>query len=231
MTVFNSGSLSRTLALGLLLLATTQCGMRETISERPGGTRTTEASRPAVSPRVERKETRASERIGFGMNLVDDARLADVDIRAIRQAADLSADQQAKLQAAQQSSVVPLRLSLRVYARNPTNAAYKVSMVAYEVRIDDQAVASGTTGTSMVLDPHSIVTLPIVVAANVAPALTGTTAAAFASGLTDLSGTPPRLTLRVLPTFISPEGHLSQPAEFVVVPIVGPKSPQKLSQP
>jgi hypothetical protein len=207
-----------------LLASASQCTMREQISENPSSAAAASARRSAPVARSERKEDRSAERMEFGVNRVDAARLAGVDIQNVQRATDLKPNQLTLLQNAVNKGTIPLRLSLRVYGRNPTPGVLKLSMLAYEVRIDDLPVATGTTGANTVLEPRSIVTLPLDITANVLPALRGTSAAAYAAGLADMSGARPRVTVRVLPTFVNQAGRMYQPEEFVAVPVVTPNS-------
>lgn len=211
---------ARVLVLGALLLGTSECSLSDKVKEAPG-TKSTSVYGPLS--RAERKQTRLYEQMDFRLNFVDEARLAGQDILFARQVTDFTAPQQTRLQTALEAGNLPLRLRMRIYARNTSNATIVLKQLDYQVMLDDRELASGTTnhGHSPEVEPHSIVTLPVNINVNVALSLPdSTSAAAFAVGLADFTGTARRLTLLIRPTYVSATGRIFESTEFMPIELV-----------
>lgn len=212
---------ARALTFGALLLATTQCSVSEQVKESPSGKSTRINGKTGVT---ETQENQAYEQIQFRLNFMDEARLAGQDILFVRQATDLTAPQQAKLQTALQAGNLPLHLRMRVFVRNPSPINIQLKQLAYQVLLDGHELTSGITGASTDLEGSAIVTLPVAVDLNVAKTLTnGSTPAAFATNLADFTGNGRRLTLRIQPTFVSATGRVVQPTDFQAIDLVTKK--------
>lgn len=208
----------RVLALAALLAATTQCSVSEQVKESPTD-KTSRRNSPATS--VEERENRAYQQVQYRLNFMDEARLAGQDILFVRAPTDFTAPQQAKLQTALQAGTLPLRLRMRVYARNPSKENIQLKQLDYQLLLDGRELTTGTTGASTEMESSAIVTLPVAVDLNVpADRLQGSTPAAFAAGLADFTGSGRRLTLRIRPTYVHAAGRSSQPSDFQPIDLV-----------
>ncbi|WP_035567116.1 hypothetical protein [Hymenobacter sp. IS2118] len=204
------------LALGALLVGTTQCSLSEQVKESPSSKKSNLS--------VEAQENQAYDKIQYRLNFMDEAELGGQDILFVRQASDLTSDQQAKLQTALEANALPLKLRMRVYARNPSPINLQVKQLDYTLLLDGKELTSGVTGTSALLESSAIVTLPIEVDLNVSPSLVaGSTPAAFAAGLTDFTGAGRRLTMRIRPTYVNAVGRVTQSTTFTPVELVTAK--------
>jgi hypothetical protein len=211
----------RILALGALLIGTTQCSVSEQVKESPNSKKSNLS--------VEAQENLAYDQVQFRLNFMDEAKLGGQDILFVRQAADLTPDQQTKLQTALKANALPLRLRMRVYARNPSQINLQLKQLDYQLMLDGKELTKGVTGTSALLESSSIVTLPIEVDMNVPQSLTaGSTPAAFAAGLADFTGSGRRLTMQIRPTYVNATGRVTEAGKFMPVELVtakrGPKS-------
>ncbi|GAA4370036.1 hypothetical protein GCM10023185_44230 [Hymenobacter saemangeumensis] len=204
------------LAFGLLMASA--CSVSERVKEAPG-------SQPSSSTQdLSRDELRAYNQLQYRMNRLDEARLGGQDILFVQQANDLSAQQQATLQQALQSGNLPLKLRTRIFARNPTREAVQLQQLDYQVMLDGQPLATGSTGASTPVEANTIITLPVAIDLNVAPKLTGgATPLSFAAGLANLTEGQQRLQLLIRPTYLSASGRSFQPGDFEPVALVGTK--------
>lgn len=206
----------RALAFGALLVATTQCSVSEQVKESPSSKKSTLSAEAA--------ENQAFDQMQFRLNFMDEARLGGQDILFVRQATDLTSAQQAKLQTALQSKNLPLKLRMRIYARNPSTVNLQLKQLDYQVMLDGRELTKGVTGLNTELESSAIVTLPVAVDMNVpADLLSGSTPAAFAANLADFTGSARRLTMRIRPTFVSTSGRTAPPAEFQAIELVTKK--------
>ncbi|WP_426061544.1 hypothetical protein [Hymenobacter sp. B1770] len=210
----------RILTLGALLVGTTQCSLSEQVKESPNSKKSNLS--------VEAQEDMAYDQVQFRLNFMDEAKLGGQDILFVRQASDLSSDQQTKLQAALKANALPLRLRMRLYARNPSQINLQLKQLDYVLLLDGKEMTKGVTGTSALLESSSIVTLPVEVDLNVPQALmAGSTPAAFAAGLADFTGSGRRLTMQIRPTYVNATGRVSQPGDFTPVELVTAKRAAK----
>ncbi|GAB3333930.1 hypothetical protein ACFQT0_20025 [Hymenobacter humi] len=206
----------RALAFGALLFATSQCSVSEQVKESPSSKKSNISN--------EAKEDLAYDQMQFRLNFMDEAKLGGQDILFVRQASDFTPAQQAKLQTAQQANNLPLRLRMRVYARNSSQENIQLKQLDYQVLLDGKELTKGVTGTNTELESSAIVTLPIAIDMNVPKELTASsTPAAFAAGLADFTGSGRRLTMRVRPTYVSASGRVSQPTDFQTIDLVTAK--------
>ena len=204
----------RALALGTLLLATTQCSVSEQVKDAPSG--------KAVS--AEALENKAYTLMQYRLNFVDEARLGGQDILFVRQTADIAPAQQAQLQTALAAGNLPLRLKMRVYARNVSSTNVQLRQLDYKLLLDGKEFATGTTGQNVQLEASAIETLPITVDLNVKPAqLSGSTPAALAAGLTDFTASNRRLTVQIRPQYTGASGRQVPALEFENVQLVTAK--------
>jgi len=209
---------ARCLALGAVLLTTASCSVSEQVKESANG------GTGKASNQNEQRENQAYGQMQFRLNFMDEARLGGQDILFVRNAADLTSPQQAKLQAALQAGTLPLKLRMRSFARNPSKETLQLKQLDYQVLLDGKELAGGVTGTGTELEPSAIVTLPVAVDLNVPRERTaGSTPAAFAVGLADFTGRGRRLTLRVRPTYASASGRVSPAADFQDLELVTAK--------
>ena len=203
--------LFRNIALGTLLLASTQCSVSEKVKDSPSG--------KAASEEV--RENRAYSQMQYRLNFVDEARLGGQDILFVRQADDFTSPQQAKLQAALQSGNLPLRLKMRIYARNPSTVNLQLKELDYKLMLDGKELSTGATALDMPLEAGAIETLPLEVNLNVtSDKLAGSTPAAFAAGLTDFTGKNRRLNVLIRPMYVSAAGRQVPPIDFMPAELV-----------
>ena len=209
---------ARALALGVLMVATNACSVSEQVKDSPSG----------KSASSEALENKAYELVQFRLNFMDEARLGGQDILFVRQADDLTSAQQAKLQAALKAGTLPLRLRMRVYARNASKQNVRLKQLDYQLLLDGRELAAGRTGTDLELESSAIETLPVAVDLNVpADRVAGSTPAAFAANLADFTGSARRLTMRIRPTFVGAGSRITQPADFQTIELVTAKRTAK----
>ena len=205
----------RALALGTLLIATTQCSVSEQVKDAPSG------STPGA---VEARQNLVYGQVQYRLNFMDEAKLGGQDILFARSTTDFTSPQQAKLQTALQTGNLPLHLKMRVYARNPSTENLQLKQLDYKLMLDGKELTAGTTGLNTALEASAIETLPVTVDINVTPAkLSGSTPAAFAAGLADFTGSNRRLTMTIRPMYVSATGRQSQPTDFMPVELVTAK--------
>lgn len=210
----------RVLALGALLVGTSECSVSEQVKESPS------SKKGGLSNATQ--ENLAFEQMQYRLNFVDEARLGGQDILFVRQASDLNGEQQAKLQTALKANNLPLRLRMRVYARNPSQENVQLKQLDYQVLLDGRELTSGSTGAGTTIESSAIVTLPLNVDMNVPQALLGSsTPAAFAAGLADFTGTARRLTVRIRPSYQSASGRMVQPYDFQPAELVTRKTAKR----
>ncbi|WP_125932591.1 hypothetical protein [Hymenobacter glacialis] len=206
----------RAAALGILLAATTQCSVSDKVKESPN------AKKSNLSAQA--LENQAFDQMQFRLNFMDEARLGGQDILFVRQATDLTSAQQAKLQTALQANNLPLKLRMRIYARNPSTVNLQLKQLEYQVMLDGRELTKGVTGANEELEPSAIITLPVNVDLNVPTALlSGSTPAAFAANLADFTGSGRRLTMRIRPTYASISGRVAPQADFQPIELVTKK--------
>jgi len=207
---------ARALALGTILLATNACSVSDQVKESPNAGQKSNAT--------EQRENQAYGQVQFRLNFMDEAKLGGQDILFVRQAADLGSPQQAKLQTALRAGNLPLRLRMRVYARNASPENIQLKQLDYKLLLDGKELTAGTIGLATALEASAIETLPVAVDLNVtADKLGGSTPAAFAANLADFTGSSRRLTMSIRPTFISVTGRVSQPTDFQPIELVTAK--------
>ena len=205
---------ARALALGTLLLATSQCSVSEQVKDKPSGKAVT----------AEANENQAYSQMQYRLNFMDEAKLGGQDILFARQTTDFTSPQQASLQAALQKGNLPLHLRMRVYARNPSVVNLQLKQLDYKLLLDGKELTAGTTGLNTALEASAIETLPITVDMNVTPAkLSGSTPAAFAAGLTDFTGSNRRLALQIRPLYVGASGRQVPASDFETVQLVTAK--------
>lgn len=206
----------RSLALSALLFAAASCSVSDQVKESPN------SKKSNIS--AEAKENQAFDQMQFRLNFMDEARLGGQDILFVRQAADLTSGQQTKLQTALQSNNLPLKLRMRIYARNPSPINLQLKQLDYQLLLDGRELTKGVTGLNTELEPSGIVTLPVAVDMNVPAALvSGSTPAAFAVNLADFTGSGRRLTMRIRPTYVSTSGRVAPQTEFQPIELVTAK--------
>ena len=203
---------TRALALAVLVLAAESCSVSEQVKEKPTGKKMS----------TEVQENEAYSGVQYRLNFMDAARLAGQDIMFVRQASDLTAAQQARMQSALQGGKLPLHLLMRVYARNAsTTTDVQLKQLDYQLLLDGKELATGSTGANMPLESNAIGTLPVIVDLNVTPALLGTrTPASFAAGLADFTAANRRLTLLIRPTYVGASGRQVPGSNFEPIQLV-----------
>ena len=205
---------ARALALGALLLAVGSCSVSEQVKDKPTGKNVS----------AEAVENEAYTLMQYRLNFVDEAKLGGQDILFVRQASDFSSAQQAQLQTALAAGNLPLRLKMRVYARNPSITNVQLKQLDYRLLLDGKELMAGTTGANTQLEASGIETLPLNVDLNVKPAqLNGSTPAAFAAGFTDFTTANRRLTVQIRPMYVGTSGRQVPASDFETVQLVTAK--------
>lgn len=205
---------ARALALGALLLAVGSCSVSEQVKDKPTGKNVS----------AEAVENEAYTLMQYRLNFVDEAKLGGQDILFVQQASDFSSAQQAQLQTALAAGNLPLRLRMRVYARNPSTTNVQLKQLDYRLLLDGKELMAGTTGANTQLEASGIETLPLNVDLNVKPAqLNGSTPAAFAAGFTDFTTANRRLTVQIRPMYVGASGRQVPASDFETVQLVTAK--------
>ena len=216
MNVSSLLSPARALALGALLVATTQCSVSEQVKDKPSG----------KSASAEALENEAYTLMQYRLNFVDEAKLGGQDILFVRQASDIASAQQTQLQTALAAGNLPLHLKMRVYARNPSVTNVQLKQLDYKLLLDGKELTAGTTGVNTLLETSAIETLPINIDLNVKPGqLNGSTPAAFAAGFTDFTAANRRLTVQIRPLYTGANGRQVPAADFMATELVTTKRP------
>lgn len=203
------------LALGALLLATASCSVSEQRQE--GGkfpVTSTIAPPPPPSQRQQLKAVRTFAKTTFRLVALDEAQLAGLDVQP--RGAALPAGQLSQLKAAAgRTDNVPLRLRLRLEARNPGRDKVLLNQLEYVVLVDSREVASGSTDDGLEIGPRSTLSIPLTINADVREALTtGLTAEALASALGTWNHKPARFSVQVRPTFQNAAGRAFRTTDF-----------------
>lgn len=202
---------TRALALGSLLIAATSCSVSEQVKDKPSGKKVS----------AEAMENEAYSLIQYRLNFIDGATLGSQDILFVRQASDIASPQQAQLQAALQKGNLPLHLTMRVYASNPSVTSVRLKQLDYKLLLDGKELTAGITGVDNQLEARAIETLHIAVDINVKAAqLNGSTPAAFAAGFTDFTAANRRLTVQIRPMYIGASGRQVPASAFETVQLV-----------
>ena len=171
-------------------------------------------------------ENEAYTLMQYRLNFVDEAKLGGQDILFVRQATDIASPQQAQLQAALATGNLPLRLKMRVYARNPSATSVQLKQLDYKLLLDGKELTAGTTGANTQLEASAIETLPITINMNVkADQLSGSTPAAFAAGFTDFTAANRRLMVQIRPQYVGANGRQVPTADFMPAELVTAKRP------
>jgi len=202
---------TRALTFGTLLLAAASCSVSEQVKDKPTGKNVS----------AEALENEAYTLIQYRLNFVDEAKLGGQDILFVRQADDIASPQQQQLQTALKKGNLPLHLTMRVYARNPSTTNVQLKQLDYKLLLDGKPLTTGTTGLNTQLEASAIETLPITIDMNVKPAqLAGSTPAAFAAGLTDFTAANRRLTVQIRPMYVGASGRQVPATAFENLPLV-----------
>ena len=202
---------TRTLVLGSLLIAATSCSVSEQVKDKPSGKKVS----------AEAMENEAYSLIQYRLNFIDGATLGSQDILFVRQASDIASPQQAQLQAALQKGNLPLHLTMRVYASNPSVTSVRLKQLDYKLLLDGKELTAGITGVDNQLEASAIETLPIAVDINVKAAqLNGSTPAAFAAGFTDFTAANRRLIVQIRPMYVGASGRQVPASAFETVQLV-----------
>ena len=202
---------ARTLALGALLVAVDSCSVSEQVKDKPSG----------KNASAESLENEAYTLMQYRLNFVDEAKLGGQDILFVRQASDIASPQQTALQTALAAGNLPLRLKMRVYARNPSVTSVQLKQLDYKLLLDGKELTAGTTGVNTQLEASAIETLPINIDMNVkAGQLGGSTPAAFAAGFTDFTAANRRLMVQIRPLYVGANGRQVPAVDFMPAELV-----------
>ena len=199
------------LALGTLLTVVDSCSVSEKVKDSPSG--------KTVS--AEMRENKAFSQMQYRLNFMDEARLGGQDILFVRQADDFTSPQQAKMQTALQSGTLPLRMKMRIYARNPSTLDLQLKQLDYKLVLDGKEFITGATALNTLLEAGTIGTLSLDLNLTLnQDKLAGTTPAAFASGLTDFTSKNRRLNILIRPMYVGADGRQVPPTDFMPVELV-----------
>ena len=167
------------------------------------------------SPRQQLKAVRTYAKTTFRLVGIDEAQLAGLDVQPGAGGAALSPAQTSQLAAARGADNVPLKLRLRLEARNPNRDKVLLNQLEYEVLVDNREVASGSTDEVLEIGPRGTLAIPLAVTANVHDALAaGLRPEALAAALSSWSRQPGRLSVRVRPTFQNATGRAYRTTDF-----------------
>ena len=128
----------------------------------------------------------------------------------------LSAAQLEQLAAAARGSTeVPLRLRLRLQARNPNRDIVLLNELEYMVMVDNREIARGTTDDVLEVKGRNTLSIPLTVTANMLDALAGgLKPERLVSAFATWNRQPARVRVRVRPTFQNTTGRAFRTTDF-----------------
>lgn len=171
---------------------------------------------PAPSLRQQTKAVRTYAKTTFRLAGLDEAQLGGFQVSTHDANAVLTPAQVAQLaDAARGSAEVPLRLRLRLEARNPNRENMLLNELEYQVMVDNREVARGTTDNVLEVKGRNTLSIPLTVTANVHDALgAGLKPERLASAINTWNRQPARLSVRVRPTFQNSAGRAFRTTDF-----------------
>ena len=171
---------------------------------------------PAPSLRQQKKAVRTYAKTTFSLAGLDEAQLGGVNVLTSAASPVLAPAQADQLAAAASGSAdVPLRLRLRLEARNPNRQKVQLNELEYQVLVDNREVARGTTDDVLELPGRNTLSIPLTVTANVHDVLgAGMKPERLASAFGTWNRQPPRLRVRVRPTFQNATGRAFRTTGF-----------------
>ena len=201
------------------LLSVAGCSVSEQNQEGakfPATSAGIKAVAPAPSQRQQLKAVRTYAKTTFRLVGIDEAQLAGLDVQPRGTDAALPPAQLTQLTAATRGADnVPLKLRLRLEARNPNRDKVLLNQLEYEVLVDNREVASGSTDDVLEIGGRSTLSIPVAVTANVRDALAGgLKPEALAAALSSWNRQPGRLSVRVRPTFQNATGRAFRTTDF-----------------
>ena len=179
----------------------------------------TDASKPAPpapSLRQQTKAVRTYAKTTFSLAGLDEAQLGGFNVPTRDAGAALAPAQIDQLAAAGRGSAeVPLRLRLRLEARNPNRENMLLNELEYQVMVDNREIARGTTDDVLEVKGRNTLSIPLTVTANVHDVLgAGMKPERLASAFSTWNRQPARLSVRVRPTFQNATGRAFRTTGF-----------------
>ena len=174
---------------------------------------------PEPSLRQQTKAVRTYAKTTFKLAGLDEAQLAGLDLKT-RGGAALTPAQLEQLSSATRGSAdVPLRLRLRLEARNPNREKVMLNQLEYLVMVDNREVARGTTDDVLEVGGRKTLSIPLTVTANVRNVLAiGLKPENLASAFATWNQQPARVRVRVRPTFQNVTGRAFRTTDFEPIP-------------
>lgn len=197
---------------GAFTISLAGCSVSEQSQEGGRFPATSVSVRPPAPPnaRQQLKAVRTYAKTTFQLAAIDEAQLAGLDVRG-----PLTADQTQQLRAASQADNVPLRLKLRIDARNPNRDKMLLNQLEYLVLVNNREVASGSTDDVYEIGARSTLAIPITFTANAHEALAaGLTPEALTLALSTWGRPGSRFSVQVRPTFQNADGRAFRTTAF-----------------
>ena len=170
---------------------------------------------PAPSLRQQKKAVRTYAKTTISLAGLDEAQLGGFNMPTQAAGTGLAPAQLDQLAAASGSADVPLRLRLRLEARNPNRQKVLLNELEYQVLVDNREVARGTTDNVLEVPERNTLSIPLTVTANVRDVLgAGMKPERLASAFSTWNRQPARLTVRVRPTFQNATGRAFRTTGF-----------------
>ena len=209
-----AGLLGAVLAAGLLASCST--GDQNQDAARYPSTDAGRPAPPAPSLRQQKKAVRTYAKTTFSLAGLDEAQLGGINVLTPAAGPVLAPAQADQLAAAASGSTdVPLRLRLRLDARNPNREKVLLNELEYQVLVDNREVARGTTDDVLELPGRNTLSIPLTVTANVHDVLGGgMKPERLASAFGTWNRQPARLSVRVRPTFQNATGRAFRTTGF-----------------
>ena len=202
-------------ALAAAILASCSVSDQTQDSSKFPATDALKPAAPAPSLRQQKKAVHAYAKTTFSLAGLDEAQLGGINVSTREAGMGLSPAQVAQLAAASGSADVPLRLQLRLEARNPNRQKMLLNELEYQVLVDNREVARGTTADVLEVPGRNTLSIPLTVTTNVRDVLgAGMKPERLASAISTWNRQPARLIVRVRPTFQNATGRAFRTTGF-----------------
>ena len=171
---------------------------------------------PEPSLHQQKKAVRTYAKTTISLAGLDEAQLGGFNVPLQNAGTGLAPAQIDQLVAAASGTgAVPLRLRLRLEARNPNRQKVLLNELEYQVLIDNREVARGTTDDVLEVPARNTLSIPLTVTANVHDVLgAGMKPERLASAFSTWNRQPARLSVRVRPTFQNATGRAFRTTGF-----------------
>ena len=171
--------------------------------------------------RERESESASIPALRFQLLKIEEATLDGMDASTWRVPSDLNLTQRSQVIRGYANKNLPLRMRLRLAARNPGLQPVTIANLDYDVLLDEKILGSARISPNLALPGDGRpVELPLSFDMNTykflgddaMPALRN-----FSVGLTDRRRIPPRLTLRLRPTLLQGNGKPGKPGRPVLL--------------